>query len=315
MKKILITGGAGFIGSNLIEELLDRNYQVICLDNLVTGSLKNIEEFKDKKNFEFVEGDILDYDLLLQLSKDAFAVSHQAALGSVPRSIKDPITSNKVNIDGTLNVFKSCVDNKVERVVYAASSSTYGDSEKLPKEEEDIGRPLSPYAVTKLVNELYADVFRRVYGLNTIGLRYFNVFGPKQDPNGPYAAVIPLFINAILTGQSPKINGDGSHSRDFTFVKNAVQANIKAIEAPIEKYNQVYNVACGERTSLVNLVDFLNDILNTEINPEFRGEREGDIKHSLADISKAIEHLEYNPEYDVKKGLRESIKWYKNENI
>jgi UDP-N-acetylglucosamine 4-epimerase len=312
MKKILVTGGAGFIGSNLIESLLDNGYQVICLDNLSTGSKKNIEEFIGDKNFEFVEGDILDYSLLLKLSEGAYAVSHQAALGSVPRSIKDPITSNRVNIEGTLNVFKACVDNKIERIVYAASSSTYGDSEELPKKENKIGKPLSPYAVTKFVNELYADVFQKVYGLNTIGLRYFNVFGPKQSPGGPYAAVIPLFIKSILLHERPKINGDGSHSRDFTFVANAVQANIKSLETPIENYNTVYNIACGEKTTLSELVAFINKIEGTNIEPEYVDEREGDIKHSLADISKAIQNLNYNPGHSVMEGLKLTIDWHKN---
>ncbi|MEO9483328.1 MAG: SDR family oxidoreductase [Ekhidna sp.] len=310
MKKILVTGGAGFIGSNLIESLLDRKYQVVCLDNLSTGFTHNIEEFFDNNNFEFVEGDILDFKLLKNLTKDVFAVSHQAALGSVPRSIKDPLTTNRVNIEGTLNVLKACVDNKVQRVIYAASSSTYGDSPKLPKKEHEIGNPLSPYAVTKLVNELYADVFQKVYGLNTIGLRYFNVFGPKQDPNGAYAAVIPLFMKAILSGNRPTVNGDGNHSRDFTFVANAVQANIKSIEAPINCYNTVYNIACGERTTLNELVGFINDINGSQLDPVHGSERDGDIEHSLADISKATHALGYSPEQSVKEGLHSTIEWY-----
>ncbi|WP_420576942.1 SDR family oxidoreductase [Ekhidna sp.] len=312
MKKILVTGGAGFIGSNLIESLLDRGYRVVCLDNLATGSVNNIKDFEGDKNFEFVLGDILDFNLVSKLTEGIYAVSHQAALGSVPRSIKDPITSNRVNIEGTLNVFKACVDNKVERVVYAASSSTYGDSKKLPKKESEIGKPLSPYAVTKLVNELYADVFQRVYGLNSIGLRYFNVFGPKQDPNGPYAAVIPLFISAILSNQRPTINGDGSYSRDFTFVTNAVLANILALEAPLNNYNTVYNVACGEQTTLRELVRYINEIVRQDLEPIFANNREGDIKHSLADISKAKEALSYTPEYYIKEGLEHTIEWYKN---
>lgn len=311
MEKVLVTGGAGFIGSNLVEELLKKNYQVVCLDNLSTGSEKNIKEFYGNENFEFVKGDILDFDLLSKLTKGVFAVSHQAALGSVPRSIKDPITSNQVNINGTLNVFKACVDHGVERVVYAASSSTYGDSVALPKKEDKIGKPLSPYAVTKLVNELYADVFQRVYGLNTIGLRYFNVFGPKQDPNGTYAAVIPLFIKSILNGDQPKINGDGNHSRDFTFVKNAVQANIKAMEAPLENFNEVYNIACGQRTTLNELVSYINEVEGTSLNPTYGEEREGDIKHSLADISKAQRELGYIPDFSIGEGLKLALEWYK----
>jgi UDP-N-acetylglucosamine 4-epimerase len=311
MKKILVTGGAGFIGSNLIEELLERNYQVVCLDNLSTGSTKNIKDFLDNRNFEFIEGDILDYQLLLKLSDGAFAVSHQAALGSVPRSIHDPIVSNRVNIEGTLNIFKTCVDNKIKRVVYAASSSTYGDSTELPKKEERIGKPLSPYAVTKLVNELYANVFQTVYGLNSIGLRYFNVFGPKQDPGGAYAAVVPQFINGILSNKRPKINGDGNHSRDFTFVDNAVQANILALETGVENYNTVYNVACGQRTTLNELVSYINEIQGSNLESIHGDEREGDIEHSLADISKAKEYLKYNPKYSIKQGLKLTIEWYK----
>ena len=312
MKKILVTGGAGFIGSNLIESLLSHDYKVLCLDNLSTGSIKNIEEFNDHKNFEFVDGNILDYELLVDLSKDVYAISHQAALGSVPRSIKDPITTNKVNIEGTLNVFKAAVDNQVQRVVYAASSSTYGDSAELPKKEGKIGKPLSPYAVTKYVNELYADVFHKTYGINTIGLRYFNVFGPKQDPNGAYAAVIPLFVKAILSGETPIINGDGNHSRDFTFVANAVQANLKSIEAPLSCYNNVYNIACGQRTTLNELVSLINEIEGTDIVAEHRDNREGDIEHSLADIAKAVKELGYSPEFDVKSGLALAIRWYKS---
>ncbi|WP_462253015.1 SDR family oxidoreductase [Ekhidna sp.] len=311
MKKILVTGGAGFIGSNLIESLLEKNYQVVCLDNLSTGFEKNIKTFEGDKNFQFIEGDILDYQLLLKASKDVSAISHQAALGSVPRSIKDPQLSNRVNIEGTLNVFKAAVDNKVDRVVYAASSSTYGDSPDLPKKEEKIGNPLSPYAITKLVNEMYADVFYRVYRLNSIGLRYFNVFGPKQDPNGAYAAVIPLFIKAILSGDSPNINGDGNHSRDFTFVANAVQANIKSLEAPESLSNEVYNIACGNSTNLNELVDYINELAGTSVVAKHRREREGDIMHSLADISKASRDLNYDPVFDIKKGLELTINWYK----
>lgn len=315
MKKILVTGGAGFIGSNLIESLLEKGYQVVCLDNLSTGSITNIQDFQNNENFEFIEGDILDYELLLQISNGAYAVSHQAALGSVPRSIKDPITTNKVNIEGTLNVFKACVDNKIQRVVYAASSSTYGDSQELPKKEDKIGRPLSPYAVTKLVNELYADVFHRVYGLHTIGLRYFNVFGPKQDPNGAYAAVIPLFIKAILSKERPVINGDGNHSRDFTFIKNVVQANMLSLEAPLDKYETVYNIAFGERTALNDVVKYLNELEGENINPIYEEEREGDIKHSLADISKAKNNLGYDPKFSLKEGLKSTLNWYKKENV
>lgn len=311
MKKILVTGGAGFIGSNLIEALLERGYLVVCLDNLSTGSIENIKDFIGTSNFEFIEGDILDFQLLLKLSEGAFAVSHQAALGSVPRSIQDPITSSRVNIEGTLNVFKACVDNKIQRVIYAASSSTYGDSAELPKKEENIGKPLSPYAVTKLVNELYASVFQKVYGLNSIGLRYFNVFGPKQDPDGAYAAVVPLFVNSVLSNKRPTINGNGNHSRDFTFVDNAVQANIKALETNLDNYNMVYNVACGQRTTLNELLSYINEIEGLSLEPIYRDEREGDVMHSLADISKAEEYLNYKPKYSIKQGLKLTIDWYK----
>ena len=306
-----MTGGAGFIGSHLVESLLGSGWQVKCLDNLSTGSLKNIKHLLDHENLVFIEGDILDFDLVSKLAEGVDYISHQAALGSVPRSIHDPILSNRVNVEGTLNVFKAAVDNQVNKVVYAASSSTYGDAAGLPKKEEKIGKPLSPYAVTKLVNELYADVFHRTYGLNTIGLRYFNVFGPRQNPNGAYAAVIPLFIKSMLNGSSPSINGDGNHSRDFTFVVNAVQANRLALETTPENDNQVYNIACGEQTSLNDLVNELNEILGKEVQPEHRKEREGDVKHSLADISKARGGLGYNPEYDVKTGLKKTIEWFK----
>ena len=311
MKKILVTGGAGFIGSNLIAKLLSKNYEVICLDNLSTGREENISEFRENKNFTFIQGDILDRELICDLTKGINYVSHQAALGSVPRSIKDPLLSNRVNVEGTLNVFNACVENDVEKVVYAASSSTYGDSPELPKREEVIGKPLSPYAVTKYVNELYADVFNKIYGLNLIGLRYFNVFGPKQNPNGPYAAVIPLFVYAALNNESPTINGDGATSRDFTYVENAVEANIKALEAPLESYNSVYNIACGKRTTLNELFEFISEEAKSTAKPIHGKEREGDVKHSLADISKAQEFLNYHPIYSVKQGLKRTYDWYK----
>ncbi|MEO9483342.1 MAG: SDR family oxidoreductase [Ekhidna sp.] len=311
MRKILVTGGAGFIGSNLIASLLEHDFAVTCLDNLSTGSEENISEFENHTNFTFINGDILDFDLLLKLTREVNLVSHQAALGSVPRSINDPLLTNRVNIEGTLNVFKACVDNGVQKVVYAASSSTYGDSAELPKQEERIGKPLSPYAVTKYVNELYADVFHKVYGLNIIGLRYFNVFGPKQNPQGPYAAVIPLFIKAILEESSPIIYGDGLTSRDFTFVENAVEANIKALEAPLESYNAVYNVAYGKSTTLVELFEFIRKEANSNLEVNFGEERKGDVKHSLADISKARKFLGYDPKYSIEDGLKATFKWYK----
>lgn len=315
MKKILVTGGAGFIGSNLVAALLKREFQVTCLDNLSTGSEENIKEFYSHPSFEYVHGDILDFELLSKLTKGIDAVSHQAALGSVPRSINDPLLTNRVNIEGTLNVFKACADNGVERVVFAASSSTYGDSTELPKREKNIGNPLSPYAVTKYVNELYADVFHKVYGLNLIGLRYFNVFGPKQSPEGPYAAVIPLFMKAILNNESPTINGDGTNSRDFTFVENAVDANIKALKAPLESYNKVYNVAYGEGTTLNQLFHYLKEEADSNLEVVYGPERTGDIKHSLADISQARQFLGYDPVYSIKDGIAITLDWYKKNRL
>ncbi len=312
--KILITGGAGFIGSNLTEKLLadDRFSLVRVFDNLATGSLQNLEAFKNHPKFEFIEGDIRNYDACFEACKNIDYISHQAALGSVPRSINDPLTTNDVNITGTLNIFTAAKEKNIKRVIYAASSSTYGDHPGLPKVEDLIGNPLSPYAVTKYVNELYAQVYARTYGLQLIGLRYFNVFGPKQNPEGPYAAVIPLFIENILDNQSPKINGDGSHSRDFTYVDNAVQANIKAVFADESAVNQVYNIACGEQTSLLELFEELKNIAGSAINPIHQPERKGDVKHSLADISKARNLLGYLPTITVKQGLQQAFNWYKN---
>jgi UDP-N-acetylglucosamine/UDP-N-acetylgalactosamine 4-epimerase len=312
--RILVTGGAGFIGSNLVEHLLQdkRVTFVRVLDNLATGSLKNIEPFLSDARFEFMEGDIRSYDTCLAACDTIDLITHQAALGSVPRSINDPLTTNDVNITGTLNIFTAAKEKNIKRVVYAASSSTYGDHPDLPKVEEKIGNPLSPYAVTKYVNELYARVYGNLYGLETIGLRYFNIFGPKQNPNGPYAAVIPLFAEALIQQQSPTINGDGSHSRDFTFVDNAVQANILSLFAENKKaVNQVYNIACGDQTSLLQLFDGLNKEANTSLRPAFGPERKGDVKHSLADISKAKELLGYEPAITVEEGLKKTFSWYK----
>jgi UDP-N-acetylglucosamine 4-epimerase len=311
---ILVTGGAGFIGSNLVEQLLidKRVSGVRVLDNLATGSMGNIQSFLSDNRFEFVEGDIRDYDTCVKACKGIDLVSHQAALGSVPRSVKDPLTTNAVNITGTLNVFTAAKDSGVKRVIYAASSSTYGDHPGLPKVEDKTGRPLSPYAVTKLVNELYADVYARLYGMELIGLRYFNIFGPRQNPQGPYAAVIPLFIRAILGNKPPTINGDGSHSRDFTYVDNAVQANILALFTDKkEAVNQVYNIACGEQTSLLELFALLKGSAESNLKPFLGPERQGDVKHSLADISKAKRLLEYNPLISVKEGLNKTFEWYK----
>ena len=265
--KILVTGGAGFIGSNLVEHLLglETVTGVRVLDNLATGSLKNFEGFSNHPKLQFIEGDIRDYETCLRACSGMDLVSHQAALGSVPRSINDPLTTNAVNITGTLNVFTAAKENGVRRVVYAASSSTYGDHPGLPKVEDKIGNPLSPYAVTKYVNELYARVYSSIYGLELIGLRYFNVFGPRQNPAGPYAAVIPLFINAVLNNEPPKINGDGEHSRDFTFVANAVQANVRALFTNNkEAVNTVYNIAFGERTTLNELFQGIKEIAGSD---------------------------------------------------
>ena len=312
--RILVTGGAGFIGSNLTEALLkdERVKFVRVLDNLSTGFLKNLEPFMSDPRFEFLEGDIRDYDTCKKAVDGIDAITHQAALGSVPRSINDPLTTNNVNITGALNVFTAAKEAGIKRVVYAASSSTYGDHPGLPKVEDKIGNPLSPYAVTKYVNELYARVYANLYAMEFIGLRYFNIFGPRQNPNGPYAAVIPLFAEALINMKPPTINGDGSHSRDFTFVANAVQANILSLfTTSQEAVNQVYNIACGEQTSLLELFNGLNKEANTTLQPIFGPERLGDVKHSLADISKARTLLGYTPDITVNDGLKMTFKWYK----
>lgn len=313
-KNILITGGAGFIGSNLAETLLadERVGTVRVLDNLSNGHRKNIEPFLDRSDFEFVEGDIRDFDTCLAACKDMHLVSHQAALGSVPRSIKDPRTSNDVNIGGTLNIFKAAEESGINKVVFAASSSTYGDSKALPKREDVIGNPISPYAVTKLVCELYAQVFSTLYDFNYIGLRYFNVFGPKQDPNGPYAAVVPLFVKAIMEDKAPLMHGDGLQSRDFTYVGNAVEANIKALFATRpDAWNEVYNVAVGERTTILDLFNMLKKASGSSLNPTFGPTRQGDVKHSLADISKAKNYLGYDPSFSIEQGIEIAFEWYK----
>src|SRR6476660_6110705 len=279
--RILVTGGAGFIGSNIVESLLaEQNIeQVRVLDNLVTSSIDNIAEFYASSKFEFIQADIRDYSTCLQACDGIDLITHQAALGSVPRSINDPLTTNEVNIGGTLNVFTAAREKKVKRIVYAASSSTYGDHPALPKVENEIGKPLSPYAVTKYVNELYADVFARLYNVGFIGLRYFNVFGPRQNPKGPYAAVIPLFTESFLNGQAPVINGDGNHSRDFTYVSNVVQANLLALFTENKMaVNQVYNIGYGQQTSLLQLVQYLKRISASDIEPIQAPERTGDVK-------------------------------------
>jgi len=316
-KKILITGGAGFIGSNLIERFLEQSNYIVCLDNFATGKKENIEPFLLHPDFKFIIGDIRDLDTCKKAVEGVDVVLHQAALGSVPRSINDPITSNAVNIDGFVNMLVATRDAGIKRFVYAASSSTYGDHPALPKIEEQIGRPLSPYAVTKYVNELYARVFSDLYGFETIGLRYFNVFGKRQDPNGAYAAAIPKFIKALINHQSPVIFGDGEQSRDFTYIDNVIQANeLAATTTNPQAVNTVYNVAFGENTT----VNYLNEILKENLGrfdpeilkvaPDHQSVRVGDILHSLASIEKAKNLLGYNPQFSIKTGLEIAINWY-----
>lgn len=315
--KILITGGAGFIGSNLCEYFLAIGYQVVCLDNFATGHRHNLKDFINNENFRLIEGDIRNIENCHQAVQGVDYVLHQAALGSVPRSINDPITTNEVNVSGFLNMLVAARDAKVKRFVYAASSSTYGDSEGLPKVEEVIGKPLSPYAITKYVNELYAEIFSRTYGLETIGLRYFNVFGRKQDPKGAYAAVIPKFVMQLMQLESPKINGDGNYSRDFTYIDNVIQMNELAMTTPNpEAVNTVYNTAYGDRNTLNNLVDYLKEYLAqydpriAEVSIEYGPNRAGDIPHSLASIEKAKTCLGYDPQFSLQQGLKEAVDWY-----
>ncbi len=309
----LITGGAGFIGSNIVEYLLKYNAgHVRVLDNLSNGYFENIKDFIELPNFEFIEGDIRDLETCRQVVKGIDYISHQAALGSVPRSISDPIASNEVNISGFLNILTVAKDSStLKRLVYAASSSTYGDSPDLPKVEGYEGKPLSPYAVTKLVNELYAEVYSKVYGFHSIGLRYFNIFGPKQNPNNPYAAVIPIFCKAFIEDLSPLINGDGGTSRDFTFVENAVQANIKAMLIPPLVKHEVMNVACGDQITLNQMVDILQDISFKSIKSLYGPERLGDVRHSKANISKIQNGLGYQPIIRFREGLEIVYSWYK----
>jgi len=318
-KKVLITGGAGFIGSNLCEDLLKHNNKVICLDNFSTGFKKNIIQHLSNPNFHLVEGDIRNITDCHTAMQDVDIVLHQAALGSVPRSLNDPATTNEVNISGFLNMLIAARDAKVERFVYAASSSTYGDSENLPKVEEIIGMPLSPYAVTKYVNELYAHVFGLNYGMEIIGLRYFNVYGRRQSPNGAYAAVIPKFVELLINHESPVINGDGSYSRDFTYIDNVIQMNnLAATTENKDAIGEVFNTAVGDRTTLLVLTELLkkhlskfdDKIANVEI--KHAPNRAGDIPHSLASIEKAVFLLGYNPSFKIKEGLKEAMKWYWN---
>lgn len=316
-KNILVTGGAGFIGSNLCETLLELNAKVTCLDNFSTGHKHNIAPFLSHENFVLIEGDIRDLKTCQKACLKQDFVLHQAALGSVPRSINDPITSNEVNVNGFLNMLVTARDAGVSRFTYAASSSTYGDSEALPKVEDKIGKPLSPYAITKYVNELYAEIFNTTYGLNTIGLRYFNVFGRRQDPNGAYAAVIPLFVKQFMDHESPVINGDGSYSRDFTYIDNVVQMNLLSITTENEEaLNQVYNTAVGDRTTLVQLTELLKKHLSVfddkikEVEIVHGPNRKGDIPHSLASVEKAERLLGYKPTHAIDAGIGEAVKWY-----
>lgn len=314
---ILVTGGAGFIGSNLIEFLLDQNNKVICLDNFMTGKRENLNSFIDNPHFKLLEGDIRNLETCRQACDNVDYVLHQAALGSVPRSIKDPVTTTEVNISGFVNILFAAKEAGVKRFVYAASSSTYGDSKDLPKVEEKIGKPLSPYAITKYVNEIYADNFASIYGMETIGLRYFNVFGKRQDPNGAYAAVIPKFAKSLIEHESPVINGDGSYSRDFTYIDNILKANeLAATVSNPKAINTVYNIACGHRTDLNELFSLLRKFL-AQYDPQIteteavHGEaRSGDIPHSLACIDKARKLLGYEPEFNFEEGLKTAAKWY-----
>ena len=314
---ILITGGAGFIGSNLCEYFLSKGYKVVCLDNFATGHRHNLKDSITNPNFRLIEGDIRNAKDCSNAVQGVDYVLHQAALGSVPRSIKDPITTNEVNVSGFLNMLTAARDAKVKRFVYAASSSTYGDSQGLPKVEDVIGKPLSPYAITKYVNELYAEIFSKTYGIETIGLRYFNVFGRKQDPNGAYAAVIPLFVKQLMKHESPVINGDGNYSRDFTYIDNVIQMNeLAMLTNNPEAINTVYNTAYGDRTTLTQLVQLLKDNLAkfdpkiAEVQVIHGPNRAGDIPHSLASIDKARNNLGYNPQYSIEQGIKEAVSWY-----
>lgn len=314
---ILITGGAGFIGSNLSEYFLGLGYKVVCLDNFSTGHRHNLKDFISNPNFRLIEGDIRNFADCISAVEGADYVLHQAALGSVPRSINDPITTNDVNVSGFLNMLTASRDAKVKRFIYAASSSTYGDSQGLPKVEDVIGKPLSPYAITKYVNELYAEIFSKTYGLETVGLRYFNVFGRKQDPNGAYAAVIPKFVMQLMKYESPVINGDGNYSRDFTYIDNVIQMNELAMTSQNpEAINTVYNTAFGDRNTLNDLVGYLKEYLVafdskiSDVEIVYGANRAGDIPHSLASIDKARKMLGYDPKYSLQEGLKEAVSWY-----
>lgn len=306
----LVTGGGGFIGSNLCEKLLARGYKVRCLDNLSTGFRENVEIFSDKKNYEFIEGDICDYDTCLKACAGVDYVLHQAAWGSVPRSLKVPLFYVKNNILGTANMLEAARQNKVKKFVYASSSTVYGDSPVPMRKESNEGQPLSPYAVTKLTNEQYARLYSLNFGLDTYGLRYFNVFGRRQNPDGEYAAVIPKFIKSLIKGEAPTIYGDGHQSRDFTYVDNIVEANLKACQASSEIAGNVFNVGCGELRSLLEIYAIISKQLEKNILPKFAYTRAGDIRHSMADISKARNLLGYSPKYDFAQGIKLTVDWY-----
>ncbi|MFV8224407.1 SDR family oxidoreductase [Christiangramia aquimixticola] len=315
--KILVTGGAGFIGSNLCETLIEFGANVICLDNFSTGFRSNLDKVISNPSFTLIEGDIRDLEVCQRACENVDFILHEAALGSVPRSLKDPITSNAVNVSGFLNMLVAARDCEVKRFVYAASSSTYGDSENLPKVEDIIGKPLSPYAITKYVNELYADIFNDAYGLDTIGLRYFNVFGRKQDPKGAYAAVIPKFVMQFMSHESPVINGDGTYSRDFTYIDNVIQMNLLALTTNNQNaLNQVYNTAVGDRTNLLELTQLLKKYLSefdqeiADVEIKHGPNRPGDIPHSLASIDKAKKLMGYEPTHRISDGLKEAVTWY-----
>lgn len=308
----LVTGGAGFIGSHLVEEILRMGYKVICLDDLSTGSQSNIDLFIKHHNYKFIKGDIRDFETCLKATSGVDFVLHQAAWGSVPRSIEMPILYEEINIKGTLNMMEASRKNAVKKFVYASSSSVYGDEPSLPKKEGREGNLLSPYAITKKTNEYYGKVYKSLYGLDTYGLRYFNVFGARQNPNGAYAAVIPKWIKQLLNDEIPTINGNGQQSRDFTYIKNVIDANLKACLSPSESAGNVYNIAFGGREYLIDIYNVLNQLLGKNILPKYGPGRVGDIMHSNADISLAIKKLNYEPRWDFNKGLNEAIEWYKN---
>lgn len=310
--KFLITGAAGFIGSNLVEALLNMGHKVRGLDNFSTGKKENLEQFMSNTNFELIEGDIRDYEICLKACEEIDFVSHQAAWGSVPRSIEMPQVYEEINVKGTLNMFEAARQKNVKRFVYASSSSVYGDHPILPKQEGIEGNVLSPYALTKKINEEYGRLYNNLYGLETIGLRYFNVFGKRQDPNGYYAAVIPKFVKALLINESPTINGDGKQSRDFTYIENVIEANLKAFIASSEAAGMAYNIAFGGQTYLIDLYSKLSELMGKNVAPIFGPDRPGDIKHSNADISKAKDFLGYDPQYDFETGLEQVVDWYEN---